>query len=258
MSELDRFRGERIVVTRASHQAAALEGLIRKRGGLPVSYPCIAIEAPADPRPLAQQLRKLDEYDWLLLTSRNVVRALAAAELDPARVKIAAVGPATRAELQGQLGIDCEFKPTVASAEALAQELPLTRRGRILMPQSNLSDNAAAAILRARGAAVTTVVAYKTVIGAGGADLPALLASGAIDSLTFMSPSAAHFFRRRCSAPEALNLPAACIGRATANAAHEIGFRQVIAPAEHSAGGMLAALARHLNANAGRASSRSS
>ncbi len=246
MREADWFRGERLVVTRARHQAAPLEDLIRQRGGVPVPYPCIAIEAPADLRPLAWRLRQLDEFDWLLLTSRNAVQALSdlpGAALDLATVKVAAVGPATRAALQRQLGIDCDFRPSVASADALAQELPLRRPGRVLMPQSNLADNAAPAILRSRGAAVTTVIAYKTVVGAGGADLPAMIARGDIDALTFMSPSAARFWRRRCPAPEALSLPAACIGRATAKAAHEVGFQQVIASAEHSARGMLQALA---------------
>ena len=113
MRELDWFKGERIVVTRARHQAAPLEDLIRQRGGVPISYPCIAIEAPEDTRPLARQLRKIDEYDWLLLTSGNAVRALQSLpgmELDPARVKIAAVGPATRAALQRELGRDCDFE----------------------------------------------------------------------------------------------------------------------------------------------------
>ncbi len=251
MREADWFSGERIVVTRARHQAAALEDLIRRHGGVPVSYPCIAIEAPADLGPLARQLRKLEEYDWLLLTSRNAVRALRGFELDPTHVKIVVVGPATRAELKAQLGIDPDFRPTVASADALAQELPLSRSDRILMPQSNLADNAAPAILRARGAEVSTVVAYKTVVGDGGADLPAMLERGSIDALTFMSPSAVRFWRRRCPAPAALNLPAACIGRATAIAAGEIGFQKAFAPSEHSAREMLRALADYFTAARG-------
>ena len=253
MQDTDSFKGKRIVVTRARPQAAPLESLIRDLGGYPVSYPCIAIEAPADSRPLATQLGALHEYDWLVVTSRNVVDALInqlGAALDVSRVKVAAVGPATSAELQQRLEINCDFTPATASAEALARDLPLARACRILMPQSNLAENAAPVILRARGADVTTVTAYKTVKGAGGADLPTMLAHGEIDALTFMSPSAATFFQQRCTSPVALNLPAACIGQATAKAASELGFQRVITPLEHSLRGMLSALSDHFVATA--------
>jgi len=49
--------GKRVVNTRAAHQAAELDDLLRGRGAVPVSYPCIAIAPPADPAPLDAALR---------------------------------------------------------------------------------------------------------------------------------------------------------------------------------------------------------
>ena len=67
-------------------------------------------------------------------------------------------------------------------------------------------------------------------MGEGGADLPAMISRREIDALTFTSPSAVAFFRQRCPSPEALQLPAACIGRSTSAAAREHGFQQLIRP----------------------------
>ncbi|MCE2471694.1 MAG: uroporphyrinogen-III synthase [Anaerolineae bacterium] len=226
--------GKRIVVTRARHQAAALENLIRQFGAVPIAYPCIAIEPPLDTAAFDQCLRSLAEYDWLALSSGNAVRALAdrarALAVLPSlkRIKIAALGPATAAEWRRQTGRGADFVPTAFNVEALAREIPIGQRRRILLPQSDLADEGAAAIMRSRGAEVTTLVAYRTVIGSGGADLASFIAKRQIDALSFASPSAVRFFRQLCSAPAALELPALCLGESTARAAASVGFRCVI------------------------------
>ena len=245
--------GKRIVVTRAQHQAPRLEKLIRQFGGIPVTYPCIAFKAPTDPRPLDEQLCRLGDFDWLLLTSSNTVRALAHRlraldiEFDGARIKVAAVGDATRAEIQRLLSADADFTPTRFSGSALAKQLPLHRSARILLPQSDRADKALALTLRERGAAVTTCIAYQTVIGRGGPDLSAMFARQEIAALTFASPSAVEFFRLRCPSRVALTLPTACIGPWTAAAASRKGFAHVIHPLTPTLHAMLLALADHLS-----------
>ena len=111
------------------------------------------------------------------------------------------------------------------------------------MPQSDLADDKGAAILRSRGAEVAAPVAYRTVIGSGGADLPAMIAKGAIEALTFASPSAVRFFRKRCGAPAALDLPALCLGAATARAAANAGFRCIIRSPEFGIRALMTAFA---------------
>ena len=235
--------GKRIVLTRARHQAAPLEDLIHQFGAVPLAYPCIAIAPPLDPLPLQAALSRLDQFDWLLLTSGNAVHAIAQNLPAAPPPKIAAVGTATANAARQHLAWQPQFLPSQTGAAPLARSLPINRRCRILLPQSNLADPAAAAILRARGAEVTAVIAYRTVIGAGGIDLPRRLSR--VDALTFSSPSAVAFFRRRCPAPLALRLPASCIGPATACAARAAGFAAVMTASSPGLRPMLTALADH-------------
>ena len=249
MTDATRLAGKRIVITRARHQAPALEALIRKYGGEPIAYPCIAIAPPANPRPLEDGLRRLDEFDWLLLTSANAARAIADCvtrldiRLAAPRIGIAAAGPTTASEARRRLSVEVQHIPADFGAGQLARSLPLGGPSQILLPQSDIADSSTAEALRRRGAAVTAVGAYRTVIGAGGADLQAMLGRGEIDALSFTSPSAVALFRRRCPGDHALELPAACIGPATSAAARAHGFQQVVAPAQPSLSGMLALLA---------------
>ena len=245
------FAGKRIVVTRAPHQAASLEDLIREFGAIPVSYPCIDIMPPADPGALDYHLRNLCQFDWLALSSSNAARAVVARARNMGicpsltEMRIAALGPATDTELRQLIGRGADFIPACYSAENLARELPLNLPCRILLPQSDLADSRAAEILRQRGANVTAVVAYRTIAGSGGADLPAMIAENQIDALTFASPSAVKFFRQRCAAPQALNLPALCLGPSTAKAAKDQGFQEVITPPNFSLRAMVIAFSEY-------------
>ncbi len=247
----DLLAGKRIVVTRAPHQAGGLEDVIRQFGGAPIAYPCIAIAPPTDFAEFDDCLLRLHAYDWLALSSGNAVRAVAdrartmAALPALKRMRIAALGPATEAETRSHLGRGADFVPSAFGAEALARELPVGERSRILLPQSDLADDRAAQIMRSRGADVTAVVAYRTVTGSGGANLPAMIASGKIDALTFASPSAILFFRQRCSAPAALALPALCLGKRTARSAADAGFRCVIISREFGLRAMLLSYAAY-------------
>lgn len=247
--------GKRIAVTRARHQAQPLAALIREYGGAPVLYPCIAIAPLADQQPLDNCLLRLAEFDWLLLTSGNAARAIAerlaelGLRLADADVRVAAAGPATAAEARRGLSCAVDHVPAAYGASQLARSLPLSAPCRILLPQSDLAGAAAAEILRSRGAQVRSIIAYRTVTGAGGAPLAAMIGRGGIDALTFTSPSAVAFFRRRCPAPAALQLPAACIGPATTEAAREQGFARLIAPSRPAIRAMIDALADHFAAS---------
>lgn len=257
MTEPKTLAGKRVAVTRARHQAPALAGMIREYGGEPIAYPCIAIAPPIDPRPLEACLRRLGEFDWLLLTSANAARAIAESlvklgnPLPAAKIGVAAAGPTTAAEARRRLASEIDFVPAEYGAGELARSLPLSGSSQILLPQSDIADPSTAETLRTRGAEVTTAVAYRTVMGSGGADLRAMIGRGQIDALSFTSPSAVAFFRRRCPAEDALRLPAVCIGTATAAAARAQGFRHVIAPGQPGLRDMMAALADYFGSGPG-------
>ena len=243
--------GKRIVVTRARRQAPPLASLIAERGGIPLLYPCLDIAPPIDPAALDIHLRNLLDFDWLAFSSANAVWAIAeraraiGIEQDLSQAKIATLGPATSAELRRQLSRDPDFTPSAYSAENLARQLPLNQGDRILLPQSDLADHRAADMLRSRGADVNALVAYRALVGQGGVDLPALIANGSIDALTFASPSAVRFFRQRCPQEAALSLPALCLAPSTAKAAAEHGFHELITPPTISLPAMISALSAY-------------
>ncbi|MDE2856890.1 MAG: uroporphyrinogen-III synthase [Chloroflexota bacterium] len=248
MSDHTALEGKGIVVTRALNQAASLERALRDRGAVPISYPCIAIKQPSDTRELDAQLSDLARFEILLLTSANVVTIIAdrlqALELEPewSRIRLAVVGKATEEALREQLGPAADFSPAAATGDALARALPIESGSRVLLPQSTVAGDYLAELLRERGAQVSKVIAYETGMGEGGADLPSLIADGAVDALTFVSPSAARNFTRRCPLPAAKALPAACLGPVTAERSAQLGFTVVIAPSVTGAEAMLDAL----------------
>jgi uroporphyrinogen-III synthase len=229
--------GKHIVVTRAVHQASALTALLQQAGAIAVHYPCIAIAPPTDTAPLDAALRDLARYDWVLLTSSNTPYALAAraeaiglAHDAMARAHFAAVGPATSEALYAACGMQPAFMPPVYDGASLARALPAGAGAHVLLPTSSLADDSVAQTLTARGIRVHSISAYRTVAGAGGEDVPARLAAGGIDAITFTSGSTVRFFVQRVAPLQPLHVPAVCIGESTAVAARAAGFATVLVP----------------------------
>ena len=245
---------KRIAVTRAAHQAGSLSGFIRERGGVPLLFPCIELVAPDDFSPLDNALRAIHEFDWIAFTSGNAVRAVCqrlrqlGLRVDWARVSIAAVGAQTDNALLETTGRQADFVPASSSARSLAESLPFSAGARIMLPQSDRADSSTGRILDGRGGSARGVLAYRVTMGSGGIDLAAEIHGGGVDALTFASPSALAFLRRRCDMPEMLSLPAACLGESTAAAAREAGFGTVIVPREAGVAKMLDALANFFGA----------
>lgn len=219
--------GRRVLVTRAGDQAGALVEALRAKGADVVVVPTVEIAAPLDDRPFRTALAALAEYDWLLLTSANAVRAVAAAVSPlPRSLKIGSAGPATTTAF-------CALLPeAVLTAEAgegfgaagLARSLSAfdVRGSRMLLPVSDRSAAALASALRERGARVDVVVAYRTIVPEDAAGrIRAALEQG-VDAVTFASPSAIEAFAGL--GPSVKGLPVAVIGPTTAAAARDVGF----------------------------------
>lgn len=255
------LQGRRVVITQAAQQASAFAALLERWGAVPLLYPCIAIQPPDDPTALDQSLRAAAQggFDWLVLTSANAVRIvaqrLAALDIAPQQlggVRIAVVGAATARSVQEELGLHVALAPQEEVAEGLAAALePLVRPGeRILLPQSALARDVLFKRLTAIGASVHPVVAYETVRGAGGVDLPNLLAQRQVDAVTLASASAFRFLLERLvnerGDPALLHTVClACIGPVTARAVQEAGFIPAVISTQQSLEGLTTALAEH-------------
>jgi uroporphyrinogen-III synthase len=128
----------------------------------------------------------------------------------------------------------------------LVQEGPVRGR-RFLLPVSDLARDVLAEGLRAEGAVVDVVVAYRNVpADVDGAWLRGELVAGRLDALTFASPSAARRFGALLDADAhaaARRCIVAAIGPVTARALAEIGLPAQVVAQSATASGLVAELA---------------
>lgn len=243
-----RLGGRCVVVTRDEPANGPLTRALRAHGASVTVLPCVRIAPPEDPTPLEQALERLAGYDWILVTSANAVAACAALDPwppDPATgsgaPRFLAVGDATAAALRGR-GVE----PTLvgsAGVEALVATLAsreVLSGARILFPASERAGSDGIAALRAAGADVTQVIAYRTLEREGAsAELRRLVEEGAADAVTFTSPSAAQALGPAFPTPTQL----AAIGTTTAQTLCEAGWRDVLVPARPDLNALAATLA---------------
>ena len=236
--------GRRILVTRGITQAATLADALRARGAAVVEIAAVEIAPPADDAPLCAAMAAIADYDWLLLTSANAVRAVAALESTlPGRLRLASAGPATTRAACGELrgaAIAAEAGDPFGG-EALARSLSAfdLTGARVLFPVSDRSPAALAEVLRGRGARVDVVVAYRTVAPEGTAERVKEALRSGVDAIAFASPSAVDALSE---VAEAREVAAIAIGTTTADAARAAGFARVAVAARATADGLAEAV----------------
>ena len=188
--------GRRVLVTRAIHQAGRFSREIRALGATPVEVPVLEITAPESYSPLDDALRHLDRYDWLILTSSNTVQAICGRgtrfAVNPAKAEglsVAAVGRGT-AETAQSYGFQVSVVPEAYIAESLVSALGERVRGkRVLLPRAAVARDVIPDALRASGAVVDVVDAYRNVLPQGTPELLRNALSAGTDATTFSSSS---------------------------------------------------------------------
>src|SRR5215212_8627422 len=251
------LRGKRIAVTRAEEQSAGLLARLQALGATTVVCPAIMIAPPDDFAALDAAINRLDQYDWLIVTSANGVRSLldrmavldrSSAEL--AHLTIGAIGPATADALAGY-GLHAGFIPSAYVAEAILAEIGDMAGQRILLPRADIARATLAVGLRAMGAMVDEIAAYRTLPGSGARELVGVLRAKALDAITFTSSSTVRYLLdgleqagiSRDDARMLLNTTAVvCIGPITAATAGEHGLRVDAVAHEYTADGVVDAL----------------
>ena len=187
--------GVRVVVTRATHQAEELATPLRNLGAEVLLAPLIAIAEPADPGPLREAAAQCDQYDWIIFTSANAVRAFVAELPEPrgaCTAGFAAIGTATR-DVAQENGLVVSVVPEKYVAESLAEALGSESLDgkRILIPSAAVTRDVLPRTLSALGASVQVVEAYRNVIPTGaGERLREVLDAPLPDWVTFASSSA--------------------------------------------------------------------
>jgi uroporphyrinogen III methyltransferase/synthase len=255
--------GCRVLVTRAPEQAGELASALAQAGAEAVLAPLVRLAPLEDSALLDTAIDRLADYDAIVFTSANAVRftALRAAQrglaLDTGAARVVCVGPAT-AEAALEAGLPVHRAPPARfDAEAVLEQLlsdESVRGQRFLVPRSDLARDTLPDGLRAAGAQVDAVVAYRNVAAeVDGAWLRGQLVDGGLDALTFASPSAAQRFcalldsRSREAAARSV---VAAIGPVTARALAAAGLPAQVVARSATASGLVAELALAMAARA--------
>ena len=166
MPDID-LRGCTVVVTRPTHQAGNLCGLIEAAGGQVIIFPVLAIAAPQDPQAVVAVLQRLAQFDLAVFISPNAVdyglRYAAQVGGLPAHLQIAAVGAGTARALQTaghpptlvpEHDFNSEALLALAALQQVAGKKVVIFRGE--GGREHLADT-----LRSRGAQVEYVQVYR-------------------------------------------------------------------------------------------------
>jgi uroporphyrinogen-III synthase len=249
--------GRRVLVTRARHQAGKLSQGLRALGAEPVEVPVLEIQPPENSDPLDTALRRLDHYDWLIVTSANTVRALveraAALGISPREGKLpqlAAVGAAT-ADAARNAGFDVALVPQKYVAESLVESLAgQVARRRVLLARAEIARDLIPDALRDAGAAVDVVDAYRNVVPEAA---PVLLRDAVfrgLDAATFTSSSSVTHLAEAASAARLAfpfsGIPAISIGPVTTASLRELDWEPAAEADPHDVPGLIAAVSKVL------------
>jgi uroporphyrinogen III methyltransferase/synthase len=235
--------------------------MLRARGASPVALPVIALHPPRDPAAVERALARLGSYTWVAFTSINGVTwtwaALERMGKDAsafAGAKVAAIGPGTASALS-ERGVTASVVALEHKGEGLAAALASAMRAgeSLLLLRAQVARDVLPSALREAGHTVDDVAVYET-RAASGQDVAGVLdelAKGAIDAVTFTSPSTVyHFVALAGGAPGARALLdktcVASIGPVTSAALVAHGLRADAEAGEHSFPGLLEALAAAL------------
>jgi uroporphyrinogen III methyltransferase/synthase len=234
--------GKRMIVTRSRQQAGCLIRALEKHGAEVLPIPAIEMVAPADPGPLAQAAAQADSYDLLIFTSANGVAHFL--KHDPARIRgrICAIGPGTATALRRH-GLQPAFVPRRYIAEGVLEALadfPLAGR-RVLIPRAAVARDVLPVELAKRGAAVTVVEAYRTILPEASRRMVRSVSKDGADLITFTSSSTVENFTRLAGGPLP-RVPAASIGPITSRTARDLGWKVAVEAEEYAIRGLVRAI----------------
>jgi uroporphyrinogen-III synthase/uroporphyrinogen III methyltransferase/synthase len=251
--------GRRVLVTRAVHQAGKLSDGLRMLGAIPVEVPVLEIAPPDSFESLDEAIRHISSYDWVIFTSANTVRALGRrgvaigiSSQPVANLKVAAVGEATAAAAR-EAGWNITRVPESYVAEGLVTALAgeIGPGARVLLARAAVARDVIPDALRASGATVDVVDAYRNVIPAGAQErLRGALAEG-LDAATFTSSSSVEHLADVAKAAGVgfpfAGVAAVSIGPITSGTLREHGWEPEAEAEPHDVAGLIAAVARVLS-----------
>ncbi len=268
-SEPHPLAGRHFAITRPPSQSGPLAEQLEALGARVTPLPAIRIEPSEDTAVLDGAIRELETYDWLIFTSVNGVAAFVERLMaggrtweDRGRARVAAIGPAT-AEALAEQGVQADLVPQEFVAEALADALGNVAGQRILLPRADIARETLARELLVRGADVTEVAAYRTVVEPIAPELlHAVLEDDRVDAITFTSSSTVRGLVQSLTAmlaegdPEGnadlggalAGIALAAIGPVTASTLHDYELEASVVAEEYTVPGLVRALVAYFTA----------
>lgn len=251
-----KLNGKRIIVSRAKEQAGSLSNVLREEGADVLEIPFIEIRPAQSYEALDKAIENLLNYDWLILTSVNGVKALFSrlekqgkSEADLLHLKIVAIGPATSKAIEKH-GIPVDVMPDEYVAEAVVEELRGQVKGeRVLLVRAKVARDVIPNALRELGARVHVMEAYETVVPESSriAIVEALKSDKKPFAITFTSSSTVKNFVELVGDENVKSglldgVKLASIGPVTSATLRELGLRVDIEAKEYTIPGLVEAI----------------
>ncbi len=195
--------GKRILITRAANQSSQFTQLLLEQGASVVEMPTLEIAPPSSWSDLDKAIARLDEFDWLILTSTNGVdyffqrlQQQTGESSFSTNIRVAVVGEKTAQRLR-KLGLQPDFIPPDYVADSLVSHFPEPLSGlRVLFPR--VESGGREVLVKeflSQGARVREVAAYESRCPRSVApDVLAALQAHSIDIVTFASSKTVQYF----------------------------------------------------------------
>lgn len=224
----------RLLLTRPVDDISPLKEKLEKAGFEVIAFPLIEIVLPSDDgKALEKTLKNLKEYDMIVFTSPNAVRAVGSfLKKIPKGVEVIAVGPKTAAEAKS-LSSKVTQPDTSRGGRGLITYFKARNiiGDKIFYPRSSIGREDLADALKAMGGRVDSVEAYQTEpVEIDLADLRDILKAS--DVVLFFSPSAVENYARYVAPRK--SPPVIPFGGTTARALKVAGYSPFFVPAEAS------------------------
>ena len=245
--------GMRVLVTRARQQASALSGRLAELGAVPIEYPTIEIQPVEDAAPFEEAITSIERFSWIVFTSTNGVDAfwerLKKFGRDAralANAKICAIGPSTAAALEAH-GLTADWLPRAFVTDSILEGFGQfdLKGAQVLMARADIAPPMLADGLRAMGAEVADVTAYRTVPSSESRQrLLSVLERFEVDAVTLTSSSTARNLVDGIDGRLDLlrGLTIASIGPVTSGTARDLGLTIDVEAQIHTIDGLVQAL----------------
>ena len=245
--------GKHILVTRAEGRGGALVEGLTALGAKVTEVPLIVHRPPTNPDAAHAALAQGGAYDYALFTSARAVGASLKLLGDTSPrggwPPVLAVGPAT-ARAARQAGLSVRLVPAEFVAEGLLRALDgMDLAGkRVIFPRAEVAREELPDELRRRGAMVDVVPVYRT---EPSPEAPGKLREALTRGVDLVSLASASAASSLASAAAGNPVPGvACIGPVAAAAARDLGLSVAVVAGEHTAEGLVEAIARYFGSGA--------